>query len=359
MPGFRDEFVGAGGAVARASSETHVYELGMAMPERDVGLEMWSASRDLFDACMRCVLIRRGVRVVEGARGTDLLVGRSAEVTGVVVRGNDGVAELPATIVIDAMGARSPLSEWIGRYGVDVPVQRRAEPRWYVTATVGRPIGWQGAPDFWLTFPDATTARAGLLSPAGATEWRLSLSGSTDDPIPCTVADVHDFVATLPEQSIAELLAQSTDVSGVRLFRWAGAVWRRYDAVDRIAGLLPMGDSLMQLDPLQGNGMSVALWQAALVRDAACGHDDVRDLTEDYIDAATAACSTAWTLSALLTPPRDDGGRRLAVEDWPAVARVVTDDAVMHQRYVRMWHLLESCDVIDEILEKSRRSACL
>jgi flavin-dependent dehydrogenase len=330
LPGYCTKLVRAGGRRARAGAQTHVYELGMRMPRRDLGFDLMSASRLLIERVMRSMVVARGGVRFTTARAIGL-TDDDDRVTGVTVETSTGLETIAANIVVDATGASSSASAWLAALDREPP---RAEvataAHWYVTATFVRPTRWRARDDFWLVFPAAPEACGALLSPGEGATWRVSVFGGPADTPPLSHADVVAYAAGLQDPMIGHVLRGAVALGKATLFRKPTATWRRYDELDQpLTGLLPIGDAVAALDPLFGQGISVATWQAALLADLVVDPSlDLARLTTEHLRASADACRSAWELG------------RAVDEAAPGLAKSVASDPAAHRAYVEAWHLL-------------------
>ncbi|TFV66833.1 hypothetical protein E4P40_24995 [Blastococcus sp. CT_GayMR20] len=346
LPGYRDALLRAGGVEAVVSRQTHVHELGIAMPERDLGLRLWSAPRAVIEQVARD-LLPADVEIRERTRVTGIDVS-DGEVRGVHIERDGRSDRLPGDLVVDAMGTLSRAADWTGS---TAPVETTGVRQWYCTAVVQRPQAWRGRPDFWLVFPDHPSTRGALVSPWGPDRWYVSLSGVAGDPVPRTPADLVAFSETLPDPSVADLLRAAPVVEPPRVFGKPTAVWRHHELLPSpVTGVLPLGDAVGSLNPLFGQGISVAAWQAAGLEEAARDSGSLRQLTRRHLRHAAAACAAAWALMHVYAPPAGSDLPRLREDEWQTLAGLVRDDVDAHRRYVGMWHLLEPTSVLRELV---------
>ncbi len=335
LPGFGAELERAGGRSAAVADETRVFELGIVMPRRDLGLRLTSSPRPVMEAVARRLLLRDGdVRVRDGVRAAGLELDAAGAVRG--LRLESGTT-LPATIVVDATGSRSASVRWLRACGRPAPdVDAQPGSRWYATLSAERPAAYAGDNRFWMVFPSADGTRGGLVSPDGDTRWSVSLSGGSADPPPTTATAARAYAARFATPWIGNLLASATQLSTPTVFHKPVARWRRFDQLAAPPpGLLPIGDAVASLNPLFGQGVSVAAWQAAELGDllsAAGPERSLAALTVEFHARAARACQAAWSLGASLAAP-PDVARELAF-------RAQTDRA-FHRRIVAAWHLLE------------------
>jgi 2-polyprenyl-6-methoxyphenol hydroxylase-like FAD-dependent oxidoreductase len=328
------------------------------MPERPLGLRIWSAPQPLIEHVAREFLTTDGTVVCDDTKALGLDIENDQRVRGVQISRRGRVENVPADLVVDAMGAMSPAASWLAKAGCASPKREAYLSRhWYCSLTVRRPPAWVGKPDFWLIFPTYPNTRGGMVSPAGDQEWYVSLSGVAPNRPPRSAADFTALAAELETPVIADLLAEATPASRSRLFGKPTATWRRYDRLGTpITGFLPVGDAVASLNPLLGQGISVAAWQSAQLAYLLESASSLPGITGQYLAATAGACRDAWALTTLFNPPPDSDAPRLDAADWSDVVDAVANDIQAHRRYVSMWHLLEPVTILNDILRSSPKA---
>jgi flavin-dependent dehydrogenase len=247
-------------------------------------------------------------------------------VTGV----ETSAGSLSGGLVVDALGANSPVSRWSDESPVETTFSTK---QWYCTLVFRRPREQVDAPDFWLTFPSTCGTRAGPISPLGADRWSVSVSGHANDQAPADPRGFTDYVRTLEDDRIARALEGAEPITQPRAFGRPVARWRRFDQLQRCRrGLLHLGDSVAALNPLLGQGLSVTAWQASLLAELAARGCEALD--REFAIACAAPVSDAWDLTRIYQSDLTD-------RDWERIALRVTHSERTHREYVRMWHLLE------------------
>ena len=347
IPGFTDALVAMGAGRAGVAGQTHVFELGIRMPHRDLGMSLMCAARPLIEHTARRLLLAGGGVTIREATRVVGLRSDGDRVTGAILHDASGAATLPATIVVDATGTSSRAPHWLRELGRLPPATQRIEvAQWYVSTRFRRPRAWCGRDDFWLTFPTPPDGCGALVSPSGPDEWYVSVSGRAGDARPATVNDVRAHVASLDDPAISDLLADAEPISSPSLFRRPTARLRHFEHLSpQLAGFLPLGDSLASLNPLFGQGMSVAAWQAGVLAGLlAQAPASLEALTSAYLQRAADAAVAALELGAAI----DDALLADAGSDPTARARALAAfgealaaDPELHRHYVRVWHLLE------------------
>ncbi len=358
IPGVLDNLRKAGAADASVGDQTHVHELGIAMPERELGLRLMSAWRPSIEHVMRGMITEdarvhiKGVRRAVGVR-----LDQDGAIGGAVIETEKGQELMPASMVVDATGSASHALRWLEACNSRLPtIEERPVNQWYVSTVLERPKKYKDNTDFWLSLPNPPFTRGGLISPTGISSWYLSLSGRSGDTPPRTIEEVKAYAATLEdEQAIATLIKDAVALGAPKLFRKPTASIRRYDQLDNpIPGFIPIGDSIASLNPLFGQGMSVAAWQAREL-DALFTRGkkaDLNTLTVGYLGRAVEIAQTAMNLGMIvdqkvLGPGSDDNPAEVALR-YGALARLIEQDPDLHRRYVGIWHLLESPDILQE-----------
>lgn len=333
LPGFLEDLLAAGGVRVDVAGGTDVFELGIRIPRRSFNLSLVCAERPVIEHTLHRLLVQHeDVEIREGQRAAGITVDADV-VTGVEL---DGGGHIHADFVVDAAGSGALSARWLEEAGRQTPpVERRRTRQWYATVTVTRPLQWHGVPRSWMVFPSPPDTRGALLSPLGSNRWHLSLSGAPPHAPTRSMDDVRAHLASIGDGSIAELVAGSAPTQRLFLFRKLEATWRHFERIQEpTIGLLPIGDSFASLNPLLGQGMSVAAWQAAELSRLAATASGVA-LTKAFLATAAGVIEHAWHLGRLVGP---------AGQEAADLAMRLLYDPEEHERYVRSWHLLGSND---------------
>lgn len=344
-PGLLAALEARGARRATVAADTHVFEYEYVLPRRDLGLSIVSVVQPVLeDELRRRALAAPNVEVLAGATVTGL---RTADgrVTGCDVEQADGtVRAVPADVVVDASGFSTHVARWLEVCGHDpLPLTEAAPEQWYSTWTVRRPPAEPGAPSFFLVFPTATESRGALMSPLGEDRWRLSLNGSARDAVPTTFDEALRSVRSLADPEIGRRLEGAEVLDGPETFRRPRAYWRRYDRWDPpLLGLVGLGDAVATLNPLLGQGVSVAAWQAVQLA-SALGRfpTDIDAALADYRAATATSAGTAWDLPVRMDEVVQAVGRAsgAGAPGEVLVSRIEADPG-FHRDYVLGWHML-------------------
>jgi hypothetical protein len=172
---------------------------------------------------------------------------------------------------------------------------------------------------------------------------------------------MQEFSKTLEDSSITALLEGAVASDKPHLFRRTISIWRRYELLPApLLGFLPIGDAIGVLNPLMGQGISVAAWQASglldLVNDRGSERsvESLAKLTKSYLQHAGSACGSAWNLESAVNQALRRGDEGLLRRS-SMLSKLIAEDPEVHRLYVRVWHLLEPAEKLADIFEKVTR----
>ena len=227
---------------------------------------------------VRCGSQIEGIRVEDG------------RVTGV---GWDG-ATVSGDLYVDALGRRTPTTQWLGEAGVVVPEVQSSDcsviyySRYYRQRPgFDLPDGpWFLSPRgdlgymAYATFPGDNGTFAGLLAvPTGVPEWRHLKRPAVYEAVVERIPGLAQWADPAGVEPITEVMP----MAGLRnTFRAVPSDWR--------TGLVPIGDALSHTDPVLAHGLAFALVHARELVAALHENADLDDA------CATFGASTAGPL---------------------------------------------------------------
>ncbi|MCO1575176.1 FAD-dependent monooxygenase [Crossiella sp. SN42] len=259
------------------------------------------------------------------------LTGSSAAVTGARCRdrATGEVIELSADFVVDTTGRSSQAVDWLTELGLPPVHQVTVDPGIFYTTRIFRAPD-EATQDFPAVNIQANPAlttrsrRSGVLIPIEDGQWTVTLSGAPGSQPTLDEEGQRAFAASLPDPTIAKLIAAAEPLGPAFGFR-AHANRRRY--FERLPqwprGLVVMGDAYATFNPVYGHGLTVAARAAIALRDGLAQHG--ADGTQQIQQSIAAAADDAWTMATtqdLRFPqtdcPRPGRAARLqyAFQDW-------------------------------------------
>ena len=274
---------------------------GATKPE-DADLQFLAVRRPLIEWALRkAIAFEPLVEVRSDVKVTGLRL-EARRVTGVAINGTD----LPATIVVDALGRKMPTSEWLAQKGImETPIESNDCGVVYYSRYYRLQEQFELPDGHWLlgprgdlgymgfsTFPGDNRTFAALLAvPPGRSSLRALKEASVFEAVVAEIPALRQWVNPEGILPITDVLPMAGLRNTLRDFPYALAT-----------GLFPIGDSICHSDPVLGLGISLALLQSVELVDAINKHSD--------LDAAAAADVEwranrfhikGWCLCALLT----------------------------------------------------------
>ncbi|WP_458191152.1 NAD(P)/FAD-dependent oxidoreductase [Haladaptatus sp. NG-WS-4] len=257
-----------------------------------------NASRPLFEqVTRRRVAGLDGVTIKDECHFKDYLIDKQATtVDGVTMRTVDGEREIDAELVIDATGRTSRTPVWLENNGYTAPPKDEVQiDLAYSTALLERPSGSRQA---FLVLPDSPRTRGAAVFPIENGRWLVTLAGMHGDQPPTNPKEFVEYASTLPVADVSRLLDEHALVSEtIYRYPFPSSVRRRYEDLDRFPdGLVVVGDAIASLNPIYGQGMSVAALEAVQL------HHTLATATRDelalrFFERTARVVDDAWSLA--------------------------------------------------------------
>jgi len=300
VPGYGEALLRAGGLLIDAMGDLQFFDRGDYYAPASCRIDMYCASRPLFEHVLRRrVSDRDGIEVRGGHQFTDYLFDRSAaRVEGVTVR-RQGASdrELPADLVVDATGRASLTPTWLEAQGFPrPPLEEVHVDVEYSSVPIERPPGDRRMISIP---PDAPVPRGGAAVPIEDGRWLCTLMGMHGAAPPRSVDEFEDYAATLPAPELEQLLAAHEPVRAQpETYPFPSDRRYRYEDLDRFPeGVVVLGDAIASFNPIYGQGMSVAALEALELHHALAAADTGTDLPMAYFDRVADVVDTAWLLA--------------------------------------------------------------
>jgi 2-polyprenyl-6-methoxyphenol hydroxylase-like FAD-dependent oxidoreductase len=359
FPGFLDELVAAGVPVWDDGELSKVYVSfsGHELPRTGTiagdhkAMAIHVPSRPLLECHVRRRVQAMANVTIHGGHDVAELTATAdrSRVTGVRVVKRDGGSqqELPADLVVDAMGRGARTPALLENLGYGRPVEEHIVMH---TTYVSQP----------LRIPPGTlTEKATLISPAPGRPTGMFLNGYEHNT---WIFTVFGMVGHDPPRDLAGMLSFAEDYTPAHLLaavraseplgpvvehRMPSSQWRRYDKMRRLPdGLVVCGDAICSFNPIYGQGMAVAALEAVALRD--CLRQGVTALPRRYFRAAAKAIGVAWQTGANsdLAFPEVEGRRTPSMRVTSRLVDLVLtgceSDAVVATQFFKVAWLVDS-----------------
>jgi 2-polyprenyl-6-methoxyphenol hydroxylase-like FAD-dependent oxidoreductase len=352
FPGILDELTAAGAVVndpSRIYARMSRYELNctgrLADPE---SLAYYQASRPFMEfhvrrrvAALDNVTFLDGHAVLEPVTTPDV-------VTGIrIINRDSGIATiLDADLVVDAMGRATRTPAFLENHGFGWPPEEQAAASWAYSSYLMHIPDGRIAERMAMVDPGNRTTRLLLLAYEDNT-WMLAIGHTAGHKDPPT--DFADLLTTAERLIPAPIMAglrDATPIGDIAIFRNTAAVWRRYDRMPHFpAGALVIGDALCNLNPLHGQGMTMAAVQALTLRD--CLRDGDTDLPHRFFTAAAGHIESTWAMNRANdrapSATGTAGSLRRRINKWTtnAALKAAASDITVKERLFRVANLVD------------------
>ncbi len=222
-------------------------------------------TRPLLEQCVReAVQSLPNVTIEYEQKVRDLLLDETGRrVRGVQVeKAGKSARTIDADLVVEATGRGSFLPRWLKSNGFgEVPVSECKVDLGYASCQ----LKLRDDPDRdWtslLIYPTGPDEIKGCtLVQVEDKRWLLTLAGYHNDHPPADREGFLAFAKALPRPEVYEAIGDAEFLTDISLHKFPASIRRHYNRLPTFPeGLLPVGDSNVSLNPLFGQGMSVAI----------------------------------------------------------------------------------------------------
>lgn len=354
FPGLLDELAAAGATVDDGDdlSRLHLrvagYELNPAGKLADPGpLAAYQASRPFMEFHLRRrVAALANVTVFDNHEAVEPVMAADTVTGARIINHDNGITiTVNADLVVDATGRAARTPAFLESHGFGAPPEERIPSIGGYSSQLMRIP--PGRITERLAFVNQGSRAPGALLVAYEHDtWMLAIARPAEDGNP--PSDFTEMLAAAEQMLPATITAGLRDaapIGEISISRSTAAAWRRYDRMPRLpAGLLVLGDAVCNLNPLYGQGMTMAALQAFALRD--CLRAGNTDLPRRFYLAAAGNIGPVWAVnrandrapsgSAARTPQQ-----RLRSWTQHAALKAATHDIAVAERILRVRGLID------------------
>jgi 2-polyprenyl-6-methoxyphenol hydroxylase-like FAD-dependent oxidoreductase len=314
FPGFLRRLEEDGSTSAASLSRYHFEFNGHLLSREDAPTEtpLYGQSRPFLDAhVLERVRARANVQVLPGhevlaLRTTD----HDGRVVGVTVTPHErphSVMGLDADLVVVATGRSGRVPFWLEQMGYDAPPEEEVHVDiMYASCVMRLDDDLVGDLDavFVGPVPDRPKGVSAFRMEDGA--WIVTMAGFAHNHPPKDPEGWTAFAQSVSPPAFAQAVAQGEMTTKIVGHRFTDNLRRRYDKLDRFPeGLVVAGDAVSSVNPIYGQGMTVAALEALALRDAL--RHGPEHLAPRFFKAAAKPVGNAWAFAVGgdLAMPRD------------------------------------------------------
>jgi 2-polyprenyl-6-methoxyphenol hydroxylase-like FAD-dependent oxidoreductase len=307
FPGFHTEALRLGAMQIDHSRDVASFVEGVWEHRFDSGYVALSATRILLEFAerQRFNALMTNATVIEGTRVVDLLTERQpdGEKAVGVVTDNPDHREIRGQLVVDCSGRTARWKSWLAQRGLALPEETIVDSRCGYSSRFYRPrdpsqFPWK-AMVIGAAYPNYP--HWGVIVPLEQNDWVVTLGGFSEQYPPADEEGFLEFARGLPTPLYTQALERADPLTPVRTFRRLEMRWNHFERYDHpLSRFLAIGDAAWAYNPLYGQGMSIGITCARILRDALRESPQLDDLPKRFYPPARKFAWPAWESTALM-----------------------------------------------------------
>lgn len=302
LPGIIDDVIAAGGDRGDMLVDGLFYVGRQRLVSGPSDLQGLVASRPLLEwvirrrvAALPNVEIRSGVEVRALVHDA-----ASQRVTGVLLQGADAThpsTPLDADLVIDAAGRGSRCLQWLQQLGYGEPPRSRQPVDVTYTSCYfeRKDTDLPGLRAVLCAHVADFPTASGMLEQEGD-RWVISCGGFANAAAPADIAGFRAYLKLHAPPETAHVAVIAKPIGEPVRFRYPASEHRHFERMARFPnGYLVLGDALCSLNPVYGQGMTVAAGEAVALRQ--CLEQGRDTLAPRFFKACSRLIAAPWEIT--------------------------------------------------------------
>lgn len=271
FPGIVDELIADGSVKSDFTSKLAWNHHGSWKMKYHAGVSIIQQSRPFLEwHIQRRLEMIPNISFLYGTKAIKLLINSdSTEVTGIEIQKDGATATYTVDFVVDASGAGSTTSNWLQQLGFDTPEKTEVKVNLFYASRIYSELSstnkeWNNL----LVYPNPPSQNhGGSISPIENQRWMVTLLGYGVDSPPRNGDEFLQYSKNLERPDVYEAIKNARPETDVSVYRFP-ALWRfSYERLKRFPNrLVVIGDAYCRIDPVFGQGMSIAALEAIALK---------------------------------------------------------------------------------------------
>ncbi len=307
FPGFTEEALRLGAvALDHGRDVARCTDVGFC-PLFETGFVALSGTRILLEFVerKRFLELSTNVTLLENTKVSELITeGEGSCVRAVGVRTDHAEhAEIRGQLVVDCSGRASLWRGWFAERNLPMPKETIVDSRCGYASRFYRVRDDSPYLKKAMTVDQLFPHRPqwGVITPAEQNQWVVTIGGFNEQYPPGDEPGFESFGERFQTPLFQEWLKHADPISSVRTFRKMEMRWNHFEKDGgALKGFLAVGDSVWAYNPLYGQGMSIGVTCARILRDVVRKDANIDTLAIRYYREAKKFAFPAWQSTALL-----------------------------------------------------------
>ncbi|CRK83050.1 FAD-dependent oxidoreductase [Neobacillus massiliamazoniensis] len=224
-------------------------------------------------------------------------------VIGVKAKDKSGsIKTLHADLIVDGSGVSSLTSNWLNQQGIHIPEEKVKIGLSYISKFFQLPENHERDWAIKLVYPNPPHEKiGGTLSKVEGNRYIVTIIGYHNEihekEVLKTENGFIELTKRLPKPDIYQEIKDATALSDTSVYHVPHIIWRRFDKIKNLPeGLLLIGDTICRIDPVFGQGMSIAVLEAQELKKLLHQNQTQQKITATFHKHAAKIISPIWNM---------------------------------------------------------------
>lgn len=262
-PGITSELEQAGALLIDSGADVAIYHYGQWKPRFKMGFPTIGCSRPFLEWQIRQRTEAIANIEIRYEHVVERLVPNESRtmIVGVNVKNSGHESNLYGDLVVDAAGRGTRAPKWLEALGYEKPFEQEVQVDLaYTSRFYERPEHVDGNWKALAIYSSIPAQRGAFIFEVEGGRWLVSLPGYFKDHCPTDEDGFLEFARSLPVPVVYDSIRNAKPLSEPVTHKIPSSRWFRYDQMKRLPERLVMvGDSVVSLNPLYGQGMMMSI----------------------------------------------------------------------------------------------------